>query len=391
MKSSQTRGKCVLTSGSHGEPEGIRRVWPCALATSSGRSGGSSSPLAEAASCSGHEGQETGLAGWVQEASEAGAWSRLLPYLTTLPCVDAGGKTGRRFKSPRQTRTIQAAPLLREEDRHDPPTFTPTLRSTGGNHLGQNCSRLFPKSDGVSDGFLLPFQIHSTLFHLLCAPASRSPWTPPMGSYVLCLPVAFGHHWEMGGWEERDQGICFPRMPSFWVPEGYLVSSLSQKPSLLSRGPLHRILLWGSSNCSLLLLLLSCGFPTPWYAFVNSLLNSSQFTQSEGAICFLPGPGMMQMACLTGPIEGESKDSLLLQAEVGQPADSWRLLQTPGMKPGTWTLRRHGRCLSVFAAPILGQGLSFSRGPSKKRFPPFLQFRNTFLCRKGPLLKWWCP
>lgn len=45
MKSSQIWGKCILTSGSHGEPEGIRRVWPCALATSSGRSGRSSSPL----------------------------------------------------------------------------------------------------------------------------------------------------------------------------------------------------------------------------------------------------------------------------------------------------------------------------------------------------------
>ena len=108
----------------------------------------------------------------------------------------------------------------------------------------------------------------------------------------------------------RDRGIYFPQMPPCWVSEGWLVTSLNHKSLLLSRCPLHRILSWGSNNYSLLLLLLACGLPILWLVFVNHLLNPSHFTQSEGAICFLPGSGMIQMACLTDPIDGDSKDSL---------------------------------------------------------------------------------
>lgn len=163
-------------------------------------------------------------------------------------------------------------------------------------------------------------------------------------------------------------------MPPCWVSEGWLVASLNQKPLLLSRGPLHRILSWGSSNCSLLLLLLPFGSPTPWYAFVNSLVNSSPFTQSEGAIWFLlVWQGLLTESPRTPYCSRQRWGSLQTVRGYYRHLEwSWELELLGG-----------GACLIVFAAAAVWAGSVFCRGPSKNRFPLFSSGR-LFCLRRVP-------
>lgn len=184
--------------------------------------GVSGSPYAEAAGCSGHgRAQELGLAGGVQEASPLPrGWG--LEWVTSLlgnTALCRHWRINRKLEPQAEEDHLDCPPLpelLRQGDHHDPLTFTTTLRSAGGNHHGQNYSKVFPNSVCQMASFCPSRSLHPfapTLCH--CKPTSMESINGllcPLSSSCLWPPLRDG---KLGG--ERS-GYLFPSNAFFLGP-----------------------------------------------------------------------------------------------------------------------------------------------------------------------------
>lgn len=152
----------------------------------------------------------------------------------------------------------------------------------------QNCSRIFPNKMVRPMASFCPSR-STPLF-----PVRSGPRQPRWLCQLLPVPLPSSCLWPPRSWEaERsDQDSYFPPTPLYSASEGRLVASLNQKPALLSRGPLPEFSLEVPVTTPTFSFWPAVSLPR--WACVNGLLNSSQFTQPEGAICFLPGPGVAQ-------------------------------------------------------------------------------------------------